>query len=48
MPYVWGGRHAPTMIDGEGFLKEEHAIRLKMESMKVADKILILSFSVTR
>ena len=48
MPYVWGGRDAPTMVDGEGFLKEEDAVPLKLESMKVVDKILILSFIVKR
>jgi riboflavin biosynthesis pyrimidine reductase len=48
MPYVWGGRDAPTMVDGEGFIKGEDAVPLKLESMKVVDKILILSYIVKR
>jgi len=46
MPYVWGGRDAPTMVDGEGFLKKEEAVPLKLKSVKIVDKILILWFSV--
>jgi len=48
MPYIWGGRDAPTMVDGEGFLKEEDAVRLKLKSMKIVGKVLILWFSVKR
>ena len=48
MPYVWGGRNAPTMVDGEGFIKKENAVPLKLKSMKTVDKILMLSYSVKR
>ena len=48
MPYVWGGRDAPTLVDGGGFLKAEDAIPLKFKNMKVVDNILILWFSVRR
>jgi 2,5-diamino-6-(ribosylamino)-4(3H)-pyrimidinone 5'-phosphate reductase len=48
MPYVWGGRNAPTLVDGEGFLKAEDAVPLKLKSMKVVKDILILWFSVKR
>jgi 2,5-diamino-6-(ribosylamino)-4(3H)-pyrimidinone 5'-phosphate reductase len=48
MPYVWGGRDAPTMVDGEGFIREEDAVPLKLKTIKTVDKILILSFSVKK
>lgn len=48
MPYVWGGRDAPTLVDGSGFLKAEDAISLKLKNMKFVDNILILWFSVRR
>ncbi len=48
MPYVWGGRDAPTLVDGEGFLKAEDAIPLKLKSKKFINDILILWFSVNR
>jgi len=46
VPYIWGGRDAPTLVDGEGFLQEADAIPLKLKSTKVVDKTLILSFHV--
>ena len=46
VPYIWGGRDAPTLVDGEGFLQAEDAIPLKLKSTKVVDKTLILSFHV--
>jgi 2,5-diamino-6-(ribosylamino)-4(3H)-pyrimidinone 5'-phosphate reductase len=48
MPYVWGGRDAPTMVGGEGFVKPKDAVSLKLRGMRVVDRILILSFSVTK
>jgi len=48
MPYIWGGRDAPTIVDGEGFIKEENAVPLKLKNIKTVDKILMLSFSVKR
>lgn len=47
MPYVWGGRDAPTLVDGAGFLHEVDAIPLELKSTRVVDSILILSFHVT-
>ncbi len=46
VPYIWGGRDAPTLVDGEGFLQEADAIPLKLKSTKVVDRTLILSFHV--
>jgi 2,5-diamino-6-(ribosylamino)-4(3H)-pyrimidinone 5'-phosphate reductase len=48
VPYIWGGRHAPTLVDGEGFLQDADAIPLKLKSTKVVDKTLILSYRVNR
>jgi len=45
-PHIWGGRNAPTLVDGAGFLREEDAIPLKIKSSKVVDNLLILSFHV--
>ena len=46
MPYIWGGRRSPTLVDGEGFTKKDEAEYLKLKSIKTVDEILILWFSV--
>ncbi len=48
MPRIWGGRHAPTMVDGEGFTKPQEAVALKLKRMRIVDRILMLWFSVTK
>jgi 2,5-diamino-6-(ribosylamino)-4(3H)-pyrimidinone 5'-phosphate reductase len=48
IPYVWGGRVAPTLVDGDGFLKAEDAIPLRLENTRVVDDVLTLWFSVRR
>lgn len=48
MPYVWGGKAAPTLVDGDGFLKTEEAVALQLKSVDSVGKILILWFSVKR
>lgn len=45
-PHIWGGRDAPTLVDGAGFLHEDDAIPLELKSTRVVDNILILSFQV--
>jgi 2,5-diamino-6-(ribosylamino)-4(3H)-pyrimidinone 5'-phosphate reductase len=45
-PHIWGGRDAPTLVDGAGFLHEDDAIPLKLKSRRVVDNLLILSFHV--
>ncbi len=45
-PHIWGGRDAPTLVDGAGFLHEDDAIPLKLKSRRVVDNLLILSFTV--
>lgn len=43
-PYVWGGRESPTLVDGPGFVHEVDAVPLKLQSTKLVDNVLILSF----
>ncbi len=46
MPYIWGGRDAPTLVGGSGFLKAEEAVKLKLERLEAVGDILVLWFSV--
>ncbi|MDR0373468.1 MAG: 2,5-diamino-6-(ribosylamino)-4(3H)-pyrimidinone 5'-phosphate reductase [Nitrososphaerota archaeon] len=46
MPYVWGGRDAPTLVDGSGFLRAEEAKKLKLKSMEQVEGLIVLWFSV--
>jgi 2,5-diamino-6-hydroxy-4-(5-phosphoribosylamino)pyrimidine 1'-reductase len=48
LPYVWGGKEAPTLVDGEGFLGAADAVPLTLTSSEVVDGLLVLWFSVTR
>jgi 2,5-diamino-6-(ribosylamino)-4(3H)-pyrimidinone 5'-phosphate reductase len=45
-PHVWGGRNAPTLVDGEGFLDTHSSVPLQLKSTRVVDNLLILSFRV--
>jgi 2,5-diamino-6-(ribosylamino)-4(3H)-pyrimidinone 5'-phosphate reductase len=44
--HIWGGRDAPTLVDGDGFLHEEDAVPLRLKSRRIVDNVLILSFHV--
>jgi len=46
MPTVWGGRSAPTLVEGTGFLKAKDAVNLKFKSINQVENILILWFNV--
>ncbi len=46
MPTVWGGRDAPTLVEGSGFLRAEDAVGLELESIKQVKDILVLWFTV--
>ncbi len=48
MPTVWGGRNAPTLVEGAGFLRAEDAVGLELESIKQAGDFLVLWFAVKR
>jgi 2,5-diamino-6-(ribosylamino)-4(3H)-pyrimidinone 5'-phosphate reductase len=42
-PLVFGGRHAPTMSDGDGFATLARAARLRLKSMKrVGDELFLV------
>ena len=47
-PHVWGGRDAPTLVDGTGFIREVEAVPLRLIHSRFVDKLLILSFRVKR
>ena len=47
-PHVWGGRDAPTLVDGTGFINETEAVPLRLVRSRLVDNLLILSFSVKR
>ena len=46
MPYIWGGRDAPTLVGGEGFLRGDEAVQLKLRSGEQVEGLLVLWFSV--
>lgn len=46
IPAIWGGRNAPTLVDGSGFLKVKDAVNLKFKSINQVEDILILWFNV--
>jgi len=46
MPTIWGGRDAPTLVEGSGFLKTQDAIHLEFKSVTPVEDILILWFNV--
>jgi 2,5-diamino-6-(ribosylamino)-4(3H)-pyrimidinone 5'-phosphate reductase len=48
VPAVWGGRNAPTLVEGAGFLRAEDAVNLKLESIRQVEDILVLWYSIRR
>lgn len=47
-PHVWGGKDAPTLVDGTGFIREVDAIPLQLVRSRFVDRLLILTFHVRR
>jgi 2,5-diamino-6-(ribosylamino)-4(3H)-pyrimidinone 5'-phosphate reductase len=45
-PSVWGGRYAPTMVDGDGCVTREHSIKLKLKNSEIIDDTVILEYFV--
>jgi 2,5-diamino-6-(ribosylamino)-4(3H)-pyrimidinone 5'-phosphate reductase len=43
-PYIFGGQHAPTICDGEGFTHLKDAFQMRLHSMKRIDDELFLVF----
>lgn len=48
MPYVWGGKSAPTLVEGTGFTASSDAVALKLERTDCVDGLLILWYSVAK
>jgi 2,5-diamino-6-hydroxy-4-(5-phosphoribosylamino)pyrimidine 1'-reductase len=48
VPAVWGGRTAPTLVEGAGFLRAEDAVNLELESIRQVEDILVLWYSIRR
>lgn len=46
MPCIWGGRNAPTLVGGDGFLSAEEAKRLTIKSVEQVEGLLVLWFLV--
>lgn len=46
MPYVWGGKTAPTLVEGAGFTVSDDAVALTLERMECVDGLLVLWYSV--
>jgi 2,5-diamino-6-hydroxy-4-(5-phosphoribosylamino)pyrimidine 1'-reductase len=46
MPYIWGGKEAPTLVGGPGFLRAEDTRKLKLTSIEQAEGLLVLWYSV--
>jgi 2,5-diamino-6-hydroxy-4-(5-phosphoribosylamino)pyrimidine 1'-reductase len=45
-PTIWGGRAAPTLVGGLGFVKANDAVNLEFKSIKQVENILILWFNI--
>ncbi|WP_343379589.1 2,5-diamino-6-(ribosylamino)-4(3H)-pyrimidinone 5'-phosphate reductase [Candidatus Bathycorpusculum sp.] len=46
MPFVWGGRDAPTLVDGQGFLRAQDTKKLKVHSIEQVEGLMVIWFSV--
>jgi len=46
MPTIWGGRQAPTLVEGTGFLKAKNAVHMEFKSINQIEDILIVWFTV--
>jgi len=45
-PSVWGGRNAPTMVNGDGYLDRDHSLKLKLKNSEIIDNTVILEYHV--
>jgi 2,5-diamino-6-(ribosylamino)-4(3H)-pyrimidinone 5'-phosphate reductase len=45
-PSIWGGRKAPTMVDGDGYLERDHSIKLKLKNSEIVNDTVILEYHV--
>jgi 2,5-diamino-6-hydroxy-4-(5-phosphoribosylamino)pyrimidine 1'-reductase len=48
VPAIWGGRNAPTLVEGAGFLRAEDAVNLEFKHVNQVEGLLTLWFNVKR
>ncbi|MEM3736896.1 MAG: 2,5-diamino-6-(ribosylamino)-4(3H)-pyrimidinone 5'-phosphate reductase [Candidatus Bathyarchaeia archaeon] len=48
MPMIWGGKDAPTIVDGEGFTSPREAIMLELKQLEVVENIITMNFLVKK
>jgi 2,5-diamino-6-(ribosylamino)-4(3H)-pyrimidinone 5'-phosphate reductase len=46
MQKVWGGRDAPTLVEGEGFITPDEAVELELKKVEVVENIIVMNFMV--
>jgi len=44
MPAVWGGRDAPTLVDGLGFTSAGEAVGLKLSVVEKVGDVVVLKY----
>ncbi|GBF36567.1 2,5-diamino-6-(ribosylamino)-4(3H)-pyrimidinone 5'-phosphate reductase [Methanofervidicoccus abyssi] len=47
-PMIFGGKNAPTYVDGEGFKSVEECVKLKLERYYLMDGGIVLEFEVVK
>lgn len=47
-PMIFGGKNAPTYVDGEGFKSVEECVKLKLEKYYPMDEGIVLEFQVVK
>ncbi|WP_455369589.1 2,5-diamino-6-(ribosylamino)-4(3H)-pyrimidinone 5'-phosphate reductase [[Eubacterium] cellulosolvens] len=45
-PSIWGGRKAPTMVDGDGYLDRDHSLKLRLKNSEIIDDTVLLEYHV--
>jgi 2,5-diamino-6-(ribosylamino)-4(3H)-pyrimidinone 5'-phosphate reductase len=45
-PSIWGGRKAPTLVDGEGYLELDDSLKLRLKHSEIIDDTVILEYHV--
>ena len=47
-PSVWGGRNAPSLVGGEGYLESDCSLKLHLKNCEVTDDTVILEYKVAK
>lgn len=45
-PSIWGGRKAPTLVDGKGYLERDDSLKLKLKHYEIIDGTVILEYRI--